>query len=766
MKTSYKYVILFMFVGCFFFPNLGLGANVEPKAVERRFRVGTTTSASSNWDIAVAPVGTTITTMFLPSCTETLVGLADNYDRGISEGVYKADTYIPLLATNWSIDFWPEEMNNAGFKNQGGVANMTLTLREGVKFHDGSDFNATVAKWNIDRIFIITGNLTGHGDMRNRDTYWINTLEWMDYFTPSWNMSSYGMGPKLGTPTWLTPSPSDYGSYDGWANPNPWGGYSPVTYQAIHYANYNRYPVVKRVVITDDKQSGGTIRVEFNDFNSYGMTGLGVIRFISMEAYADYWDRPIYGYTNTDPKDMIGTGAYKYVDFDDSGSPGGGTLVKNYDYWNRTALEAAGWFDADYIDVITWPMDDLGIESRNTALMTKALDYALDSYWTPVDYDDVAGEPRLNYIERPVADQVGLIMLNCINETWWSWELGGYYNFATIANASYPTQPAYEVGNVPAGMPRALRKAVSYCFDYDTYINVGLNGRAVRGSSIGVNNIYYNPDIPIATYDVAIARDALLNDPYFGPLCVANGLKANSTDVEWQNVANGVGGKTPLWVLDFYWDQEYQVFKNLYQTCLEDIGVTLKDPTGATNKVPTTMWAEIQDYWVKPCFPVFSAQGWPLDTNFPSKTPESVMDWYYGDPNAAVDWRHYEYPVDWFPWWNLAFTFNESVDYWLKRMWLSNDTGKQEWFDNIQTFAQTYQYPHIYICQHNQGAVVWKDWEISTFWSSLSYELTRYVGFGQEFPEIPGFSTGIIASISILTMIGLIYVIRRKIRFN
>ena len=79
MKTSYKYVILFMFVGCFFFPNLGLGANVEPKAVERRFRVGTTTSASSNWDIAVAPVGTTITTMFLPSCTETLVGLADNY---------------------------------------------------------------------------------------------------------------------------------------------------------------------------------------------------------------------------------------------------------------------------------------------------------------------------------------------------------------------------------------------------------------------------------------------------------------------------------------------------------------------------------------------------------------------------------------------------------------------------------------------------------------------------------------------------------------
>jgi ABC-type transport system substrate-binding protein len=172
--------------------------------------------------------------MFLPSCTETLVGLSDNYDRGLSEGVYKADTYIPLLATNWSIDFWPEEMNNApdgGFINQGGVANMTLTLRENVTFHDGSAWNATVAKWNIDRIFIITGNLTGNGDMRNRDTYWINALEWMDYYTPSWNMSSYG-------------GSLSYGYYDTGpthgilANPNPYGGISPYTGLPIFYANY------------------------------------------------------------------------------------------------------------------------------------------------------------------------------------------------------------------------------------------------------------------------------------------------------------------------------------------------------------------------------------------------------------------------------------------------------------------------------------------------------------------------------------------------
>ena len=490
------------------------------------------------------------------------------------------------------------------------------------------------------------------------------------------------------------------------------------------------------------------------------MWAVGLISYISMASYADYWDNPIRGYDIADPiPHLIGTGPYIYEGLDETGSPGGGSLRKNLNYWNRTGLEDAGWFDADYIDIITWPQGTLGIESRNTALMTHALDYALDYHWTPVDYDDVMAEPRLNYIVRPVMDNLGTVTLNAINETWWADPF-----WAPQVNTWYPTN--YPSGNVPNGVPRAMRKAVSYAFDYDTYLHVAMDDRFVRSSSIGVNNIYYNASIPIAYYNLTIAREALLNDPYFAPLCAANGLDENSADIDWQNCANSVGGKTPLWVFDFYWDDQYEIFKGLFQTNIKDIGVVLKDPTGATNKVSESIWAELSGYWIPPCFPVFSAHGWPLDYTFPSKTPEGVTEMYFSDPNEG-SWRTNIYAVtDFFPWWNLHFGYNDSVDDWIKRIYLSNETSKQHWYNLLQDWCQNYQYNGIFIGQHKQGSVVWRDWEISTYWGSLSYQLTRYVGFPEEYPAVPGFPTTVITAISLITLFALIYAIRRRIRFE
>ena len=48
---------------------------------------------------------------------------------------------MPYLATKWDVS--------------DDLKTITITLRQGIKFHDGSDWNATVAKWNLD--YLIKG---------------------------------------------------------------------------------------------------------------------------------------------------------------------------------------------------------------------------------------------------------------------------------------------------------------------------------------------------------------------------------------------------------------------------------------------------------------------------------------------------------------------------------------------------------------------------------------------------------------------------------
>lgn len=198
---------------------------------------------SGNWDPVITD-GYNILEYYKEGCLEPLLWLPDDSTEPESQ-----------LASSWEYDYRPEELNSLGFNNLGGVEAINITLRNGVNFHDGSNWNATVAKWNIDRLFLITGNLTGNAngwsDQRNAGNYWIDVSSVTPYFTANWNLSEYDAPEAIppGTP----PDPSRYSYYyltdpEGSSpvivnNSNPYGGIDFGYF--MHYAPYDKFPIVR-----------------------------------------------------------------------------------------------------------------------------------------------------------------------------------------------------------------------------------------------------------------------------------------------------------------------------------------------------------------------------------------------------------------------------------------------------------------------------------------------------------------------------------------
>jgi peptide/nickel transport system substrate-binding protein len=102
-----------------------------------------TTSAASTVPAGVKTGGTI--NMFLPSDTTsfypaTMAGQTDGQLAFSLETLFRFDkqyNLVPLLATAWKAD--------------AAAKTITITLRQGIKFQDGSDFNADVCKWNMDQ---------------------------------------------------------------------------------------------------------------------------------------------------------------------------------------------------------------------------------------------------------------------------------------------------------------------------------------------------------------------------------------------------------------------------------------------------------------------------------------------------------------------------------------------------------------------------------------------------------------------------------------
>jgi len=659
-----------------------------------------------DWDPANYQPGTFLNT-YSTNCLETLFKAY----KGWTSGDYSE--LQPILATDWELEYWPEEINTYSgiggpFINRGGVKAINFTLREGVKFHDGSDWNATVAKWNIDRVIILTGNLTGTVEGISREArFWDFADKWEEFYTASWNLS------------WAK---DWYPEYNGVKNP-----------KGKTYSPYDKFPKINNTQILENSKSGGKLRIEFNHWNPFPLAIIKNFKMISMQTYKDYNDTIIRGYGDVAPFDgefphLVGTGPYKHVSFDATGDPPGGTMIRNEGWWNHTAMAARGFHQVDQINVILFPSGGGGIDARNTAMSTGQLDFAYDIPGQPLVYEDMVANPSITYYERGARNMVELVSMSDVNNTWWK----TLFNWGALASYGVTT-----LGHIP----RLTRKAITYAFDYDIYINNVLGGRGVRAGPIPNTNMFYNDTWEFPERNLTIARQTLIDSGLYD----MRGLTLSNSTADWRNIAE----TDPLATLDFYYSNRFEDMKNVYENSVKDIGIALNDdPSMKVDDV----WGEIV------------AQNWNmiagshcLPQNRETEPTQSdtwtdMRGWLYDNGMATTD-----------PGFNFAFSYNATSNYYIDRAFFSNISYQQTMMNNLVEWLTEYQYPRLYCAQPLWGdafyggfyAEDWpteEDWE----WTYLQYDAEAQIG------EIPGYPILIMSMLSLVAIIGIISKIHFK----
>jgi len=599
----------------------------------------------------------------------------------------------PILATNWTIYPRPDENGHTG-----GVKAIAFSLREGVEFHDGSEWNATVAKWNLDRNTIISGNLTGNGDRQNQDLFWFDASQWDADFTPNWNLSWYkydlfGLGSEI--------------------------------------------PIINNTDIINPT----LINITFNTWtNAPAYFGGATFEMISMKAYSDWSDTPIYGVgehpefpqdnPSIFPGHMIGTGPYKF-DYIDEAVAATGHMIKNGNYWNSSALEAEGWHSIT--DVYIRHFADF--ESRTTAILTGEIDYIADLAQIPItDHEAVIDDPLLDYV--PVYLDPGIIDIT--------------FKCEEGLNAPTPIEDGYGGMNpkqifqllyslpMPDGINRTVRRALSYSFDYETYFNVVQGGWGnLCQSCLGLESIYYNPSIPEPYHNLTRAREILLSDPYYTGKCSAKGLSLSNSTAEWVAVANSNPIDTHTMIHNT--GSEAATFM---EAALNNIGfgfTGFPDPDIWQNQVATG-GAVLYDM-----FPFL----WPNSAT----VPWPLMNAFFTSKNRVIPYSGY----------NFAFMANDTIDDLFTQIYFSDDP--QPLYDQLVNDLQNYHVPFLYISQYQQGFGINIGWDFTELmperigFSGLPY----YAWIGGERitvtepPIIPGYNQILIVFISVMAIFSAIY---------
>ncbi len=658
------------------------------QSTKKSFVVGTwVASGFGDWDPAIYI--SLPNNYYIWACLETLLWTDFN------------DISYPVLATNWTIYPRADEGGHSG-----GVKAIAFSLRQGVTFHDGSAWNATVAKWNLDRSIVISGNLTGTGDAQNRDLFWFDASQWDDEFTPNWNLS------------WYKSDPFGLG---------------------------NEIPIINKTEIINPY----LINITFNTWtNGPGYFEGATFTMISMESYNDWDESPIFGVGEHPdfpqdnpavfPGHLIGTGPYIF-DYYDAAVTSTGHIIKNNNYWNRTALESEGLFSIT--DVYHRHYADF--ESRTTAILTGEIDYIADLAQIPItDHEAVMTDPMLKYIPTYLDPGIVDITFKCEE---------GLNTPTPIEDGYYGANPKQIYQNLfylplPAGLNRTVRRALSYSFDYQTYFDVVQGGWGnITQSCLGLESIYYNPAIAQPYYDVTKAREILLSDPYYAAKATARGLSFSNTTQQWNAVAlsNPIDTHNMIYTTG----SETAVFM---EAALKDIGFGFQgyeDPNVWINQVATGL-AILYDM-----FPFL----WPNSAT----NPWPAMNAFYTSKNRVIPYFGY----------NFCFLANDTIDDLFTQIYFSADP--QPLYDQLAYDLQNYHVPFLYISQYQQGFGINKGWDftpqmpVRIGFSALPYYpwISGNRVIEPIAPLIPGYDLPLVLLISFFTLFGVIYVAMKRKRF-
>jgi len=487
---------------------------------------------------------------------------------------------------------------------------------------------------------------------------------------------------------------------------------------------------------------------------------IGQLGLISQEAYGSWHNKSIEGYEAVPnaydgtvfPGHMIGTGAYVFdqVDFVVEAKA---HSTKNMNYWNRTALEAADLFSVT--DLYARFFADA--TSRGNALLATDIDLVNSMLQDPAPISDVKASPYLEYyptVPDASVNVVSMLSAEAIIKPLAS--LGGLSIKEWFPTSSFaidtlglPNGTAY-----PDGLNRTVRRALSHAYDYNGFVAAVYPATSGGGiycwSPFGMSSPFTDDSVehPGPAPNFASARAILLADPFYAAQCAARGLSLANTTAEWEAVAQS----NPIDTYTFLIYPGSLTTGFLEEAC-EGLGFELDVREDAA--VAGELWTKFVGTGRACMYDMFSY----VFLMNPIDPAQYANYWYSTGAAKPPGWAY-----------NYGHTMNATVDNIIANVEFLTD--KQASYNELADILINKEAAAIYESQGTMGLVLNAGFTLGP----LAQHVGGPAGPGMRVswlggsriqatalpPEIPGFSTIFLLVAMIPSILGLIYVIKRK----